>query len=145
MIRSLFFCSLMIVSCSHRAPKDLGVSAGQFSPCPASPNCVSSFANPDDEKHYFAPIVVKPSSFKGGVLEVIVQKATKVLGCTVSKKTESYLHAECKSKLMGFVDDLQVFYEPSKSMLYFKSASRVGYSDLGVNNKRLQKLQAALP
>ena len=48
-----------------------------------------------------------------------------------------YLHAEVTSKWMKYVDDLEVSFVPESRKLLVRSESRVGESDLGVNQKRV--------
>ena len=57
---------------------------------------------------------------------------------------EDYLHAEVTSKWMKYVDDLEVSYIPESSKLLVRSESRVGESDLGVNQKRVDLLKSKL-
>ena len=52
-----------------------------------------------------------------------------------------YLHAEVTSKWMKYVDDLEVSYFPELKKLLIRSESRVGESDLGVNQKRIDLLK----
>ena len=55
-----------------------------------------------------------------------------------------YLHAEVTSKWMKYVDDLEVSFIPEANKLLVRSESRVGESDLGVNQKRVDKLKSKL-
>ena len=55
-----------------------------------------------------------------------------------------YLHAEVTSKWMKYVDDLEVSFLPESSKLLIRSESRVGESDLGVNQKRVDLLKSKL-
>ena len=55
-----------------------------------------------------------------------------------------YLHAEVTSKWMKYVDDLEVSFVPESSKLLVRSESRVGESDLGVNQKRVDLLKSKL-
>ncbi len=55
-----------------------------------------------------------------------------------------YLHAEVTSKWMKFVDDLEVSFVPESEKLIVRSESRVGESDLGVNQKRVDILRSRL-
>ena len=59
--------------------------------------------------------------------------------------TGSYLHAEWTSETFGFVDDLELQLQPDRSQIAVRSASRIGYSDLGVNRRRVEQLREALP
>ena len=55
-----------------------------------------------------------------------------------------YLHAEVTSKWMKYVDDLEISFVPESSKLQIRSESRVGESDLGVNQKRVDLLKSKL-
>ena len=55
-----------------------------------------------------------------------------------------YLHAEVTSKWMKYVDDLEISFVPESSKLEVRSESRVGESDLGVNQKRVDLLKSKL-
>ena len=57
---------------------------------------------------------------------------------------EDYLHAEVTSKWMKYVDDLEISYIPESQKLIIRSESRVGDSDLGVNQKRVDLLKSNL-
>ena len=62
----------------------------------------------------------------------------------IVKQDENYLHAEVTSKWMKYVDDLEVSFVPEFSKLIVRSESRVGESDLGVNQKRVDLLKLKL-
>ena len=53
-----------------------------------------------------------------------------------------YLHAEVTSKWMKYVDDLEVSFVPESKKLLVRSESRLGESDLGVNQKRVDLLKS---
>jgi uncharacterized protein (DUF1499 family) len=55
-----------------------------------------------------------------------------------------YLHAEVKSRVFRFVDDLELLLDPASGVVGIRSASRVGYSDLGVNRRRVETLRQQL-
>ena len=59
-------------------------------------------------------------------------------------ETSDYIHAECRSLLLGFVDDLELHLRPAENIVAIRSASRLGYSDLGVNRRRVEHLRASL-
>ena len=52
-----------------------------------------------------------------------------------------YLHAEATSRWMKYVDDLEVSFLTESNILSIRSESRVGESDLGVNQKRVDLLK----
>jgi uncharacterized protein (DUF1499 family) len=59
-------------------------------------------------------------------------------------ETGDYLHAECRSAMLGFVDDLELHLRPGAGIIAVRSASRTGRSDFGVNRSRVEDLRAAL-
>jgi len=136
------FASLLILisltACTGKAPTNLGVSNGQLAPCPASPNCVSSQASTDDERHFIGAISyrgAKEDIYNALVREIQAQKRTKIM-----THTDNYLRAEFSSAVFGFVDDVE-FYFPQEPLIHVRSASRKGKSDFGVNRKRIELIR----
>jgi len=127
---------MMIFSCAGQRPDNIGIHNGRLADCPSKPNCVSSQAA--DEEHAVAPFRYqggKRAAFKR--LKKIVESFERR---TIVEESDNYLHIECKSAIMGFVDDVE-FYFPKEKVIHVRSASRLGYSDLGVNRKRVEQLR----
>lgn len=53
-----------------------------------------------------------------------------------------YLHAEVSSRIMKYVDDLEVSYIPENKIIVIRSESRVGEGDFGVNKKRVELIKS---
>jgi apolipoprotein D and lipocalin family protein len=112
-------------------------AAGKLTPCPNSPNCVSSLA--EDKRHFIAPI---PYSGENAVtqhklLEILNSfKRTRVV-----RIEENYIHAEFVSSVFRFVDDVEFYFDESVKVIQVKSASRTGYSDFGVNRRRVEEIR----
>ena len=123
-------------ACAGKPPTDIGVSDGRLAPCPDSPNCVSSQS--DNQKHTIAPLVY--TGEKAAAKRTLKAVVLDMAGVRIVTDMEDYLYAEFKSKFMGFVDDVE-FYFPEASIIHVRSASRVGYSDLGVNRKRIETIR----
>lgn len=122
-------------------PDNLGVkSDGLLAPCPDSPNCVVS--RPDtDAEHKIEPIAYagdKVAAMEKLKAIVEAQDRTEIIS-----SSDDYLYAEFASRLMGFVDDVEFYLDPSQSVIQVRSASRLGQSDLGVNRKRIETIRAA--
>ncbi len=131
---------MALLSCAGRVPQNLGVEAGRLAPCPASPNCVSSDA--PDRAHAVDPLALAAApttAWRQAVAAVRALPRTRVV-----QEGDDYLHAECRSALMGFVDDLELHLRPDAGAIAVRSASRVGYGDLGVNRRRVENLRAEL-
>ncbi len=58
----------------------------------------------------------------------------------IVEQTESYIHAEAKTKWRGYTDDLLIKALPEKGIIQVRSESRVGVGDNGVNKKRVDEL-----
>jgi uncharacterized protein (DUF1499 family) len=62
----------------------------------------------------------------------------------IVEEAGDYFHAEFTSLLFRFVDDVEFLIDPAAKRVDFRSASRVGHSDLGVNRRRMTKLSRRL-
>lgn len=129
-----------ILSCSGKRPSSLGVTDAGLAPCPSSPNCVSSDATDDVHRVEALALTGAPEEAWGSLREEVARWPRT----TVVEDTGSYLHAECASALFGFVDDLELHLRASDGVIAVRSASRVGYGDLGVNRRRVEGLREAL-
>jgi len=124
---------------SWKRPGNLGVTDGCLAPCRRTPNCVSSQADPADAVHYIAPI-----HFRGDAAAAIAaaRKAVQDMQrSTVIREEAAYLYAEFRSKLLGFVDDVEFAYDGEAGLLHVRSSSRVGRRDYGVNRARVEALR----
>ncbi|MGY0616665.1 DUF1499 domain-containing protein [Vibrio sp. FJH11] len=105
-------------------------------PCGNKPNCVST--QDLREEHYLEPFQLT----KSATLDAIEQVALNLPGAKTAVKESDYLRIECTSKIMRFVDDLEL--KISEDKLIVRSESRIGYSDFGVNRKRAEQLRKEL-
>ncbi|HEV7476754.1 MAG TPA: DUF1499 domain-containing protein [Burkholderiales bacterium] len=122
-----------------KRPQNLGHGTGRLAPCKSTPNCVSSQADPKDEQHYIAPISLKSDPIAA------VRKAVESLPRTSVVQVEpDYLYAEFRSKLMGFVDDVEFLADRAKGVVHVRSAARLGRRDFGVNRERIEQLRSIL-
>ncbi len=133
-------CVIPILSCRGKRPSSLGITDAGLAPCPSSPNCVSSDA--PHGSHRIEAFVLSASSDYSW--PVIREEVASLPRTTVVEETANYLHAECESALFGFVDELELHLRQSDNTVAIRSASRVGYSDLGVNRRRVEGLRKAL-
>ncbi|CAH1536413.1 conserved exported hypothetical protein [Vibrio owensii] len=106
------------------------------SPCGDKPNCVST--QDTREEYNLTPFTLTESTN----IDAIEQVALELPGTKTAVKEGNYLRIECTSKIMRFVDDLELKIEGDQ--LIVRSESRVGYSDFGVNRKRAEQLRSLL-
>lgn len=136
----LLIASIPLLSCSDKRPAARGPSDSRLAPCPSSPNCFSS--DDRDSDHKIAPFqLVKPANEVWPVVQELVSELPRT---RIIKETGDYLHAECRSFLFGFVDDLELHLRPANGIIAVRSAARSGYADFGVNRRRIESLRAAL-
>jgi len=125
-----------------RPPTNLGAKDGRLAPCPSSPNCVASQADPADATHYIAPIAFKGDARAAwrALREAVAASAR----AKIVTERDGYLRAEFTSKVMGFVDDVEFLLDPGARVIHARSASRLGYRAFGVNRARIEALRAAV-
>lgn len=130
--------ALILSACSGNPPEHLGVHNGTLSPCPDSPNCVSSQA--EGATHQIAPLTLRgtPEQTQALLRQLLVQTPRVKLVAD----TPGYLRAEYSSRVLRFVDDVELLI--GTDAVHVRSASRLGYSDLGVNRERIEALRQEL-
>lgn len=129
LILALFF----LLGLKSQKGKAKGLIAGHLAPPSSAPNCVSSEVDVQPEK--------KVAPLNGSLNQI--KAAITATGGTITSETESYLSATYMSKIFKFVDDVEIRHE-KEDIWHIRSASRVGYSDRGVNRKRVEAIRAAL-
>ena len=130
---------MALFSCAGTRPGHLGVKGAKLAACPSTPNCVSSDAG---DAHAVAPFqLVLPPGDAWRAAQTVVARLPRT---TIVTLTENYLHAECRSAVFGFVDDLELHLRTSDNLIAVRSAARRGHSDLGVNRRRVENLRVAL-
>jgi len=128
---------LFLLSFTARRPSNLGVQNGRLAVCPDSPNCVSTQA--EDREYWIEPLTYQGDSDTIiDTLEGIVRQQPRT---RVIEKSPHYLHAEFRSAVFRFVDDVEFFVEADSGRVHFRSASRVGHSDMGVNRARMELIR----
>ena len=114
----------------------LGVEGGSLKECPSSPNCVSSQTLDSEKSMSPLPMSGNVESSKQKILAIInSMNRTRIVS-----ETGDYLHVEFRSALFRFVDDVEFFFDERENTIHFRSASRTGYSDMGVNRKRMTEI-----
>ncbi len=71
-----------------------------------------------------------------------VADAIEATGGTITSRSDDYLTATYMSRIFKFVDDVEV--RRDAEVCQIRSSSRVGYSDRGVNRKRVETIRAQL-
>lgn len=122
------------------SPASAETMASLLTHCPASPNCVCSLDS--SAQHRIAPLTPTGSlneAWRGLADYLVRQKRTKIV-----TQNDHYIAAEVRTRLMRFVDDVEFELDQAEGVIAMRSASRLGFSDLGTNRRRLERLRSAL-
>ena len=135
----------MLSNCTGNRQADVNGKKGELAACPERPNCVSSLS--DDERHYIAPLTYEGSQAEADARLLSVLEQMK--GAKIVSRTDTSIQAEFTSTVFGFVDDVDFRFDAADRRIDLRSASRVGYTDFGVNRRRVEEIrrrfQAAAP
>ncbi|MEM7232055.1 MAG: DUF1499 domain-containing protein [Planctomycetota bacterium] len=116
-------------------PSNLGLQVDRLSPCPSSPNCVSSFETGEAR--------IEPLAFTGSASDAVKRLLTTLEAmedATIILHDERYVHCEFRTPLLRFVDDVEFLV--AETQIHVRSASRRGHSDLGTNRKRVEEIRS---
>ena len=130
---------LIVLSVASRRRPALGLIEGRLRPCPASPNCVSSESGDADQRMAPIPFAGSPED----ALERLTMVVAGMPRARVVTADGDYMHVEFASSVFRFVDDVEFRIDAGSGVIHFRSASRVGHSDLGANRKRMAAIARA--
>ena len=132
---------------SGSAPSKLGVRDGRLKPPSRTPNSVTSQAAlyPDHPLREYAQIDPLPASGDAASSIGRVRRVVEAMsGAKVVEARDDYLYAQFTTRLMGFVDDVEFWFDPVARVVQVRSASRVGRKDYGVNRARVEAIRSRL-
>ena len=106
------------------APNQMNATTNELPECVVITHCVRENFKVKEVEHAFA-------------------KATKIVSETprtkIVEQTNSYIHAEAKTKWRRYTDDLLLKAIPEEGIIQVRSESRVGIGDNGVNQRRVDE------
>lgn len=121
-------------------PSTLGIKEGKLGGPRKTPNSVVSEGVESTHKAYVAPIAFTGDPRTAlAKLGAVLQALDRV---TIVKVDETYLHAEFRSKTLGYVDDFEARVDPVASVIHVRSSSRLGYGDKNFNRSRVEMIRA---
>jgi len=126
--------TLPLASC--RAGK-VGLIDGRLQQCPSKPNCVCS--EYPGERSSIEPLAIEgdpAAAFRS--LVAFLEEEPRVELATV---TDDYVHAVFKTRFLRFRDDVEFRLDTQANVIHVRSASRIGYSDLGKNRDRVESIR----
>jgi len=131
--------ALLLCAACAGAPPPTGAGA-DLKPCPGTPNCVSSWES--DQAHRVDPLPLRGSSAAG--LATLRQVLLAMPRSRIVAEGPGFLHAEFRSLIFRFVDDVDFLVDEAAGVIHVRSAARVGNSDLGVNRRRVEQIRGRL-
>lgn len=122
---------------NNSMPENLGVNNGRLAKLSNKPNAVSSQTDEKDKR-------VEALKFKGNLenSKNEIYKAIENYGNAKTVRNEkNYLYVIFTTGKMKYHDDVEFYFDESEKLIHFRSSSRVGYSDLGLNRERYNELK----
>ena len=121
-----------------KRPDHVNTGQSLLAVCPNTPNCVSSHATGG----YHAIESFAAGANPADSMQRLADIVSSTPRCTLVTSRDDYLYAECRSRLLGYVDDLEFALDKNANVIHVRSASRLGRSDFGVNRKRVERIRS---
>lgn len=126
----------LFLGCTSKPPELRGIHDGRLPDCPKTPNCVSTMTTRSEHLVNQLNYSSSREEAKRMIKEVIYELGN----ASLEEEKTNYFWVECRSRWLGFVDDLEIYFPEKEKVIHMRSASRLGYSDLGVNAKRIEHI-----
>jgi uncharacterized protein (DUF1499 family) len=146
---AIFFCILLGIILAYigrlvylvqttNAAAGFGTGSALLACQETRPCCVSSLNAVGD--FYIAPLQLKAGAGMNQLRKAVLTEPR----AAIAFESATRLDVTFKTALFGFNDDASFAIDPSTGKVDVRSKSRVGYSDLSVNRKRLERVRAML-
>jgi len=129
--------TIVIYSQNRKPQIELGLVDGKLREIPEKPNCVSTQTSQEDK-------LVAPMAFKDSLdatKEAFKQALESYGDIEIIEEEGNYLYAVATTGLMKYHDDIEVYFDEDNQVIQFRSASRAGYSDMGLNKERYEQIK----
>lgn len=117
----------------------MGLVDGKFQEISSKPNCVSTQTAYEDKS-------IDPLAFKESLeaSKAAIKKALDSYGdIEIKEETDTYIYAVATTGTMKYHDDIEICFDTEASVVHYRSASRAGYSDMGLNKERFDAISSA--
>lgn len=130
-----------------KQPNNIGVTSERLKPPSTTRNSVSSqaYLHADHAQMQYASIEALPfkNNSAANSMQVLLAVLKSMPGVAIIDAKPDYIYAQSTTKVLKFVDDVEFWVNPAKSVIDVRSASRLGREDFGVNRARLEAIRAA--
>ncbi len=133
----LMIAMMTLTGCQKTVAGATGLKDGRLQPCPDKHNCVCT--QDLAERHRIEPLRydVTQEEARDKLLRVIRHMER----CTLVEADPGYIHAEFRSAVFSFVDDVEFLFDDTAKLIHFRSAARTGYYDFKVNRNRMEDIR----
>ncbi len=128
---------IFIWSRTASRPENLGVTNGQLAPCPDTPNCVTTQQGNPDQQMEPLRYTTSQEDAQARLVDILEQMPRS----QVITNQPGYIAVEYRSPTFGFPDDTEFVFDAENNVIHFRSAARLGRSDLGVNRERMEDIR----
>ncbi|GAA0742544.1 DUF1499 domain-containing protein [Clostridium oceanicum] len=132
---ALLFAVVLFVQ-NKKPSIELGLEEGRLREIPDKDNAVSTETKIENKR-------IEPLSFKS-TLEKTKEAMKKSLSSygniKIKEEKRNYIYAVDTTGKMKFHDDIEIYFDEKNKKIQYRSASRSGYSDMGVNKKRYKEI-----
>ncbi len=124
----MIFCEIIFYPIKFNAYGLVNIN-DNFSDCKLKTNCIFQTWKVDDSEKAFIELIQ------------ILENTPRI---EIINKEKDYIHAIATSRIMKFIDDIEIKNLNQDNIFQIKSSSRLGIYDLGVNKRRVQTLRFRL-
>jgi uncharacterized protein (DUF1499 family) len=132
----IILLTIYLVVMNNIIPKNIGVEDGVLSKMPNSPNAVSS--QTFDTSKFVEPFKYL-NDFENS-RDCVIRMIKEFNGTKIITDENNYIHVVFSTPFMRFKDDVEFYFDDINKVIHFRSASRIGYSDNGLNRNRYNEL-----
>ncbi len=133
------FLSLILTGFASLLPSPTGLKDGKLQPCPDAPHCVSTESTKAGQ--HIDPLPY-PADLEREILRgKLLAHIKPMKRAHIVSETENYVYFQVTSLLVRYKDDVEVYFDDATRTIHFRSASRYGYYDFGVNRRRIEELK----
>lgn len=132
----LLFSLVILARLSTSSSPRVGLKNGRLQNCPRSRNCV----NTEDKTN----LAIHFPKYEERQAWLHLADSIQALGGYTVVVEDDYLRSEFHSRWFGFIDDVEARIDKRNNVIHLRSASRIGYSDFGVNRRRIEKIRSKM-